>query len=154
MPDPLAAAAVTASGAGADQESGSEEDADSVRAALNAVCTFIEQNMDGWNKLDAKVGDGDTGTQFQCGAEALSKVSSRTPAALFLEIGKRLGQAMGGSSGVLLSVMFTRMGSVLKEDPSAKIQFAFQQGIQRMQEYGGAVEGDRTCSHFNRANKS
>lgn len=98
------------------------------------------------NALDAKSGDGDTGSTLATAARALTAALDRLPLAdltqLYRAIGGELSQTMGGSSGVLLAIFFTAAGdaSASGKDPIA----ALQAGLQRIGEVGGAALGDRT----------
>ncbi|MEA1063417.1 dihydroxyacetone kinase subunit DhaK [Erwinia sp. HR93] len=100
------------------------------------------------NALDAKVGDGDTGSTFALGARdigerlAQGSLPLNEPDALLLTIGERLATAMGGSSGVLMSILFTAAGQALKEGES--LPAALLTGLRQMRHYGGAAPGDRT----------
>jgi dihydroxyacetone kinase len=49
---------------------------------------------------------------------------------------------MGGSSGVLLSIMFTAAGRDFEQNGS--LAKALQEGLGQMMAYGGAKPGDRT----------
>jgi ATP-dependent dihydroxyacetone kinase len=98
------------------------------------------------NALDAKSGDGDTGSTLTTASRALVKALPRLPLAdwtqLFRAIGLELSQTMGGSSGVLLAIFFTAAG-----DASANgmdLVSALKAGLQRIKEVGGANVGDRT----------
>ena len=98
------------------------------------------------NALDARVGDGDTGSTFAEGARAvladLDRLPQAEPAALCRALGERLGRATGGSSGVLLSIFFTAAGAALAA--GADWAKAFAAGVERVREIGGAGPGDRT----------
>jgi ATP-dependent dihydroxyacetone kinase len=98
------------------------------------------------NTLDAKSGDGDTGSTLTTASRALIKALDRLPLAdwtqLFRAVGLELSQTMGGSSGVLLAIFFTAAG-----DASANGQdgvSALKAGLLRIQQVGGANIGDRT----------
>jgi dihydroxyacetone kinase len=98
------------------------------------------------NTLDAKSGDGDTGSTLTTASRALIKALDRLPLAdwtqLFRAIGLELSQTMGGSSGVLLAIFFTAAG-----DASANGQdaiSALKSALARIQQVGGANLGDRT----------
>ena len=98
------------------------------------------------NALDAKSGDGDTGSTLSTASHSLMMALGRLPLAdwtqLFRAIGLELSQTMGGSSGVLLAIFFTAAG-----DASANGQDAvssLKAGLRRIQEVGGAKLGDRT----------
>lgn len=136
-PDPLAGKAVDESGA-----LKSDEKADKL---IKAVCEHLISKESELNALDSKVGDGDTGTQMGLGAKgvlaALEKSSlgtgeDETYSKAHLAISKILARDMGGSSGVLLSIMFSSMSNSLKTDPS--MVNALNAGIKSIQEYGGA----------------
>ncbi|MGE5987434.1 glycerone kinase [Klebsiella michiganensis] len=100
------------------------------------------------NALDAKVGDGDTGSTFAAGARDIADLLQRRQlplanlATLFALIGERLTVMMGGSSGVLMSIFFTAAGQKLEQ--GASVAEALNAGLAQMKFYGGADEGDRT----------
>lgn len=98
------------------------------------------------NALDAKSGDGDTGSTLATASRALVKALDRLPLAdwtqLYRAIGLELSQTMGGSSGVLLAIFFTAAG-----DASANGHDAVESlkaGLSRIKQVGGASLGDRT----------
>lgn len=100
------------------------------------------------NALDAKVGDGDTGSTFALGAQDVATLLKQNalplnnPAQLLQLIGERLATVMGGSSGVLMSLFFTAGGQALAQgEPLANALLA---GLKQMKFYGGAAPGDRT----------
>ncbi|HDR2890138.1 TPA: dihydroxyacetone kinase subunit DhaK [Enterobacter asburiae] len=100
------------------------------------------------NALDAKVGDGDTGSTFAQGARDIAQYLERgnlplndLPALLLL-VGERLATVMGGSSGVLMSIFFTAAGQKLHDGQS--LPEALLSGLAQMKQYGGADLGDRT----------
>ncbi|MGH1429165.1 MAG: dihydroxyacetone kinase subunit DhaK [Arenicella sp.] len=119
-----------------------------VQALVEQVCGLLVESEAMLNELDAKVGDGDTGTTFANGARAvLGKLSAdglpmNELDKLFLTIGKQLSTAMGGSSGVLLSIFFTTAGNEFQV--SGDIARAFKAGLETVSKYGGAKLGDRT----------
>lgn len=100
------------------------------------------------NALDAKVGDGDTGSTFAAGARDIADLLHRRQlplanlSTLFALIGERLTVVMGGSSGVLMSIFFTAAGQKLEQ--GASVAEALNAGLAQMKFYGGADEGDRT----------
>ena len=118
---------------------------------IRAVCEYLIEKEQELNGLDSKVGDGDTGTQMGLGAKgvlaAMEKGTLGTGedpnlSKAHLQISKILAREMGGSSGVLLSIMFSSMANSLKKgDPIVE---ALDAGIKSIQEYGGAGRGDRT----------
>ncbi|MEH0887175.1 dihydroxyacetone kinase subunit DhaK [Enterobacter sp. UNJFSC 003] len=100
------------------------------------------------NALDAKVGDGDTGSTFAQGARDIAlrldenKLPLNDVSTLLLLVGERLATVMGGSSGVLMSIFFTAAGQKLHDGHS--LPQALQSGLAQMKQYGGADLGDRT----------
>jgi dihydroxyacetone kinase len=100
------------------------------------------------NALDAKVGDGDTGSTFAQGARDIAqylearKLPLNDLPALLLLVGERLATVMGGSSGVLMSIFFTAAGQKLHDGQS--LPEALLSGLAQMKQYGGADLGDRT----------
>ncbi|WP_447866089.1 dihydroxyacetone kinase subunit DhaK [Rahnella bonaserana] len=131
-------------------------DKKSVKASSNAevgkIVETITQTLSGLedelNKLDAKVGDGDTGSTFATGARDIQKQNKgkklplNNVADLLAVVGDRLATVMGGSSGVLMSIFFTAAGKKVAE--GEKLPKALLFGLERMKHYGGADLGDRT----------
>ncbi|MBU2534363.1 MAG: dihydroxyacetone kinase subunit DhaK, partial [Alphaproteobacteria bacterium] len=116
------------------------------REFLTSCCeTLIAAEKD-LNALDAKSGDGDTGTTLATAARALIGAMDRLPLAdhtqLFRAIGLELSQTMGGSSGVLLAIFFAAAGDAASS--GMPMREALRAGLKRMQEIGGARLGDRT----------
>ena len=100
------------------------------------------------NALDAKVGDGDTGSTFAAGAREIAALLHQQqlplsqPDTLCALIGERLTVVMGGSSGVLMSIFFTAAGQAIQQ--GKPVVTALQAGLAQMKYYGGADVGDRT----------
>jgi len=123
------------------------ENAATKQIVATAVDTLIslENRL---NALDAKVGDGDTGSTFAEGARDIKtqleagKLPLNDTGALLLLIGERLATVMGGSSGVLMSIFFTAAGQKVAE--GKVLSQALNVGLQQMKRYGGADLGDRT----------
>ncbi len=114
------------------------------REAVRRVCEVLVAKRAELDALDAKIGDGDTGTTFATAARAVLDDLDRLPLAdapaLCAAISERLARVMGGSSGILLAIFFAAMGARVGEGWTA----ALRAGVDRLQEYGGAREGDRT----------
>ena len=116
------------------------------REFIEGCCNiFIACEAD-LNALDAKSGDGDTGSTLATASRALIGSLDRLPLAdmtqLYRAIGLELSQTMGGSSGILLAIFFAAAG-----DASASGRDtigALNVGLDRVQEVGGAQVGDRT----------
>ena len=116
------------------------------KAFLISCCeTLIAAERD-LNALDAKSGDGDTGSTLANASRALIADVDKLPLAdqtqLYRAIGQELSQTMGGSSGVLLAIFFTAAGDA--SSSGLPLQKALQKGLERMQQIGGANLGDRT----------
>ncbi|ALB61481.1 Dihydroxyacetone kinase, ATP-dependent [Cronobacter condimenti 1330] len=131
-----------------DSVSATPSDNPQVRAFVkNATATLIalEARL---NALDARVGDGDTGSTFAEGARDIAQklADNQLPlndaAALLQLIGERLATVMGGSSGVLMSIFFTAAGQKVAD--GAPLPDALLTGLAQMKHYGGAAPGDRT----------
>lgn len=116
-----------------------------VRAAVVAVAESLIGAQQALDSLDARSGDGDTGSTFAGAARRVLADLDALPlaqrSALFGRLSELLGSAMGGSSGVLLSILFAAAGSVGDDAPLAD---ALAAGAHAVQIHGGASEGDRT----------
>ncbi|SDI06580.1 dihydroxyacetone kinase subunit DhaK [Alloyangia pacifica] len=116
------------------------------RAFLKRCCEVFIEAEDDLNALDARAGDGDTGSTLAGAARALLGAMDRLPLAdhtqLYRAIGLELSQTMGGSSGVLLAIFFAAAGDAASSGQS--LREALNAGLERMQEIGGARPGDRT----------
>jgi ATP-dependent dihydroxyacetone kinase len=116
------------------------------RALLDRCCNALIACEADLNALDAKSGDGDTGSTLAGAARALQAALDRLPLAdptqLYRAIGLELAQTMGGSSGVLLAIFFAAAG-----DASASGRDwigALSAGLDRVMQVGGAQPGHRT----------
>ncbi|MCZ4258605.1 dihydroxyacetone kinase subunit DhaK [Sulfitobacter sp. G21635-S1] len=115
-------------------------------AFLTKCCKVLISAEADLNALDAKSGDGDTGSTLAGAARALIDALDRMPLAdhtqLFRAIGQELSQTMGGSSGVLLAIFFTAAGDAASS--GLGMIASLKEGLARMQKIGGAQIGDRT----------
>jgi ATP-dependent dihydroxyacetone kinase len=113
---------------------------------IRRCCEILIAAEGDLNALDAKSGDGDTGSTLATASRALVKALDRLPQAdwtqLYRAIGLELSQTMGGSSGVLLAIFFTAAGDASANGQDAVS--ALKAGLKRIQEVGGAEIGDRT----------
>ena len=113
---------------------------------LRKCCEVFIAAEDELNALDAKSGDGDTGSTLAGASKALINAMGRLPLAdptqLCRAIGLEISQTMGGSSGVLLAIFFAATGDGASNGLS--MLEALKLGLLRMQEVGGAKLGDRT----------
>jgi len=116
------------------------------REFLEKCCNIMIAMEADLNALDAKSGDGDTGSTLAGAARALIDAMDHLPLAdhtqLYRAIGLELSQTMGGSSGVLLAIFFAAAGDAASS--GLTMRAALQAGLERMQEIGGAKPGDRT----------
>ena len=124
----------------------------SENAQVNTLVSAAAQTLIGLenrlNALDAKVGDGDTGSTFAEGAREIAslleqgKLPLNNTAQLLQLVGERLATVMGGSSGVLMSIFFTAAGQAVHDEKP--LPEALLRGLKQMKHYGGADLGDRT----------
>jgi dihydroxyacetone kinase len=116
------------------------------RAILTDCCNVFLEVEAKLNALDAKTGDGDTGSTLAGAARALLERMDQLPLSdhtqLLRALGQELSQTMGGSSGVLLAIFFAAAGDAASSGET--IAAALHAGLARMQEVGGANRGDRT----------
>ena len=116
------------------------------RAFLTRCCEILMGMEADLNALDAKTGDGDTGSTLAGAARALIGAMDHLPLAdqtqLYRAIGLELSQTMGGSSGVLLAIFFAAAGDAASSGMT--MGQALKAGLDRMQQIGGAGLGDRT----------
>ncbi|MEN4586804.1 dihydroxyacetone kinase subunit DhaK [Pantoea agglomerans] len=119
-----------------------------VAAFVNSICETLIASESELNKLDAQVGDGDTGSTFAAGARQIQRecTDNQLPLNALPDLlavtGERLATVMGGSSGVLMAIFFTAAAQQLAEEDA--LPAALQQGLEKMKQYGGAQPGDRT----------
>lgn len=113
-----------------------------LEALIRKGAATLIDNEHALNALDARIGDGDAGATFAETARVIEAAMDRLPLAdsqaLCGTLGRLLARHAGGSSGVLLSIMFA--AAAQKKD----WREGLKAGIARMQDYGGAKAGDRT----------
>lgn len=116
------------------------------RQAIQRICGALVANQSTLDALDAKVGDGDTGTTFATAARDLLAALDGLPLAdapaLCAAVSARLSRLMGGSSGILLAIFVAAMGARVGDPPDWVA--ALRAGVERLEDYGGAQQGDRT----------
>ncbi len=119
---------------------------DKTRNVIEKVADLLISAEGQLNELDAKSGDGDTGSTLATAAHALKSSLDRMPLAdltqLFPALGNELSQTMGGSSGVILAIYFNAAGDACAN--GASVQKALVDGLDRVSQVGGASVGDRT----------
>ena len=119
---------------------------DATKAFLTGCCQVLIDAETALNTLDAKSGDGDTGSTLAGASRALIDAMDTLPLAdhtqLYRAIGLELSQTMGGSSGVLLAIFFAAAGDA--SSSGLPMKDALRAGLDRMRQIGGANPGDRT----------
>lgn len=119
---------------------------DATHEFLMKCCNIMISLESVLNALDAKSGDGDTGSTLAGAARALIGAMKHLPLAdhtqLYRAIGLELSQTMGGSSGVLLAIFFTAAGDAASS--GLTMRDSLRAGLDRMRQIGGANPGDRT----------
>jgi dihydroxyacetone kinase len=116
------------------------------RDLIAACCAALIAAEADLNALDARVGDGDTGSTLAGASRALLAALDRLPLAdltqMFRAIGNELSQTMGGSSGVLLAIYFAAAGDA-SAGGKTWVQ-ALTVALDRVMQVGGAAPGHRT----------
>merc|ERR1712110_719444 len=86
---------------------------EAVAAVISTICKTLMDAKEKLDDLDSKVGDADCGsTMAGAGRDVLAiadKLPLTDPAKTCSLLSSKLERAMGGSSGVLLSIMFRGM---------------------------------------------
>ena len=117
-----------------------------LEALVNEACSILIGAESMLNALDAKVGDGDTGSTMATAARHLQSILSKLPLAkpdqFFMGVSTAMTRGIGGSSGVLLAIFFAAASH--SSASGANWQTALQAGLNKMMAYGGAKPGDRT----------
>jgi DAK2 domain len=113
---------------------------------VKRACAVLQNSEAALNALDARVGDGDTGSTIATAARHIASNLNKMPLAkpdqFFAAVSDAMTRSMGGSSGVLLAIFFA--AAAQSSASGAKWQAALQEGLARMMKYGGANVGDRT----------
>lgn len=126
-----------------------------VKSSLEKACKILISSEPLLTKYDTIVGDGDCGLTMERGAkEILSRLESNVintsahPVLLFESLATAVSVSMGGTSGVLLELMFRKMSTFLNSasNPidSNRMEEAFEAGVDAVSFYGGASLGSRT----------
>jgi dihydroxyacetone kinase len=119
---------------------------DALAALVEKTCRILIDAEAPLNALDARVGDGDTGSTIATAARHVSRNLGTMPLAnlaqFFSTVSDTMSRSMGGSSGVLFAIFFAAASRAVSS--GAGWPQALQAGLQRMRDYGGASPGDRT----------
>ena len=118
---------------------------DTMKAAAEALAEAEEL----LTKYDTIVGDGDCGITMKRGATKVLEggIPTDHPVLMFASLADAISSSMGGTSGVLLELMFRKMSSTLSRNDqitAKEIALAFQAGVDAVSLYGGATVGART----------
>jgi len=125
---------------------------ENVAQLVEKACKALIDAKQKLDELDGKVGDADCGSTMASAATKILEMKDSLPLAdpkAFCScLSSLLGKTMGGSSGVLMSIMFMGMaGSLEKAEGKPWSEAgarAFMDGLQAMMDAGGASEGSRT----------
>jgi ATP-dependent dihydroxyacetone kinase len=119
---------------------------DALAEVVKRACAILQNAEAPLNALDARVGDGDTGSTIATAARHIAAHLNTMPLAktdqFFAAVSDAMTRGMGGSSGVLLAIFFAAASQASAK--GAAWPAALQAGLDRMMEYGGANAGDRT----------
>lgn len=119
-----------------------------VEFILRTICNTTIENEAKLNELDSFTGDGDTGLTFASGSRSILAVLEKKELPLndlpelFENIAEILGVSMGGSSGILLSILMLQTASAMRGGKN--LQTGLVEGVHKMMELGGAKLGFRT----------
>ncbi|KAJ3372797.1 hypothetical protein HDU91_001912 [Kappamyces sp. JEL0680] len=117
---------------------------------LTAVCKMLVDRQAEFNKLDAMVGDGDTGTTFAGPAQSLlahlsaMEPSSRTTTRLLATLVDTVETDMQGSVGVFTLLLLQRLHACPDPLDPSELTNALMEGVASISKYGGATVGNRT----------
>ena len=116
---------------------------EALAALVREACGILKSTEADLNTLDAKVGDGDTGSTIAAAARHIESSLAKFPLAkqdqFLAAVSDAMTRSMGGSSGVLFAIFFAAAAQ-----SGGGWQQALKAGLDRMMEYGGAKPGDRT----------
>ncbi|CAD5111349.1 DgyrCDS665 [Dimorphilus gyrociliatus] len=122
-----------------------------LKEALQHVIDELIENEEYLNLLDSIVGDGDCGSTFKRVLLILkeklnmNKLRTDSPFALLMQLSELAQKDMGGTSGGLYSVFFAAAASKINKECSiTTIGESLRAGVEAIQYYGGAKQGDRT----------
>lgn len=129
-------------------EPGRGERDQQVGQRLRAAAEALRDARSHLDDLDARSGDGDAGATMAQGSDAVlealeaDRLSTGSPAVLAEELAGMAARSMGGSSGVLVSILLTTAARELGEGAAAAS--ALRSGLASVRDHGGAEVGDRT----------
>ncbi|KAK6619365.1 hypothetical protein RUM44_003747 [Polyplax serrata] len=128
-----------------------------IAASLKQITTFAVDALISCEKqlniIDSEAGDGDCGTNFRLGAEALKKalmnneIDVRRPCKFLFDISDITCGAMGGMSGALCKVFFYAGGKAFQNATEITPDVccaAFKAAVMAVKQYGKVELGERT----------
>ncbi|XP_031124637.1 putative 3,4-dihydroxy-2-butanone kinase isoform X2 [Ipomoea triloba] len=125
-----------------------------LESAIEAAASAVVNLRDYLNELDSKVGDGDCGSTMYRGAMAILEDMKKyyplnDPAETVNEMGSSVKRVMGGTSGIIYSILCKAAFAELKakrQTRSSAVHWvdALEAGIAAVSKYGGASAGYRT----------
>jgi len=118
-------------------------------AALEAAAEALAGAEGLLTTYDTIVGDGDCGITMKRGAVKVLEggIPTDHPVLMFAALAEAISASMGGTSGVLLELMFRKMSATLSRCDrisEKELALAFQAGVDAISLYGGAKVGART----------
>jgi dihydroxyacetone kinase len=125
-----------------------------VTSSILKACNKLIESESLLTKYDTIVGDGDCGITMERGAKEIlsqlksQKIDTSHPVPLFESLATAISSSMGGTSGVLLELMFRKMSTFLNSSSDTidtqRMKAAFEVGVDAISFYGGASVGSRT----------
>ncbi len=125
-----------------------------VEKCVKAACMSLVESEPMLTKYDTIVGDGDCGITMMRGAQEIlariesKKIDTSHPVPFFETLADAVSASMGGTSGILLEIMFRKMSTFLNSEENTidtkRMEEAFEEGVNAVSFYGGATSGSRT----------
>ena len=120
------------------------------RKLIAQISEVLIKSKSQLNDLDSHGGDKDAGETLALAATTIKHVldENRLPldclSSLLSAIGEILANNIGGTSGVLLSILFTNAGTSMGANTNISLANALMKGTQVMIGYAGSKVGDRS----------
>lgn len=121
-----------------------------VDAATRRVCEMFLANMDEFNRLDARTGDGDMGSSLAAVASAVMEDATPVPddlGAAFSRVAAAIAKRSGSSLSALAMTGLMSLGKTLRGHTTAGVEElvpALREALSTMQTRSGAQFGDKT----------
>jgi dihydroxyacetone kinase len=123
-----------------------------VAAVIEKICSTLIDSKVFLDDLDSKVGDADCGSTMALASRNVldmkDKLPQADPTAFCQCLGAVLGKTMGGSSGVLMAILWSAMATSFEKSGKKSWEehgpTAFMDGLKAMMAAGGAEPGYRT----------